>query len=124
MSVSRRIKVTALSGFALVCLISVAVWWQHQIHAAIDQKKVRLRAYLIAEKLQHYVRRTGEFPPSLQAMVADGSLDQHYLSPPQGCTVTYTQPSPAAAGTTTVFVVASAKHQAFVTKDFQKGFTP
>ena len=113
-----------LSVLAIVCLINVAAWWRRQIHAAIDEKKVRVRAYLMADELQHYVRRTGGFPVSLQAMATDGALDQNYLLPPQGCTISYTQPTPTAAGTTAVFIVSSVTHQAVITKDFQRVFRP
>ena len=119
MQIHRKAKMVRLVVAAAV-VAAVVVFYQRQLESATDAKKIRMRAYLMAGELQRYVRRTGQFPASLQAMVTEGSLEQHYLSPPKGCTVTYTQPSLSSAGTAAVLVVACGRHEVVVTKDFQK----
>ena len=123
MHIPRKAKFAGLV-LAAAAVVVFAVFYQRQLESATDAKKIRMRAYLMADELQRYVHRTGQFPASLQAMVTEGALEQHYLSPPQGCTVTYTQPNASTAATAAVLVVACDQREVIVTKDFQRVVRP
>lgn len=105
----------------LIC-VALLKCVQRRLQNVQDEKKVRSNAYALRQELKRYVRSTDRFPESLTAMVAEGALDESFLSAPPGCTINYRQPSPMAAGTAAVYVVTSSRLQGIVGKDFRIAF--